>query len=43
MIFGLTDILIKYSDEESIAKELTVLVYYHYLGLDGVKNKMNLI
>lgn len=41
IIFGLTDILLKYSDEESIAKELKILIYYHYLGLDGVKRKID--
>ena len=37
LIYGLTEILINYSDEESIARELAVLIYYHYLGLNGVK------
>lgn len=38
-IFGLTDILLEHSDEESIAKELSALIYYHYLGLNGVKER----
>lgn len=37
MIFGLTDILVSHSDEKSIAKELNALIYYHYLGLNGLK------
>ena len=40
LIFGLTDILLKYSDEESVAKELNMLIYYHYLGLNGLKEKL---
>ena len=40
LIFGLTDILLKYSDESGIKKELSVLIYYHYLGLNGLKDKM---
>jgi hypothetical protein len=37
LIFGLTEILSAHSDEESIAKELNALIYYHYMGLNGVK------
>jgi hypothetical protein len=40
MIFGLTDILLKCSDEADIKKELDVLYYYHYLGLNGLKDKL---
>jgi AcrR family transcriptional regulator len=40
LIYGLTDILLKYSDEDSIKKELNVLIYYHYLGLNGLKEKL---
>lgn len=39
LIFGLTDILANHSDEETIAKELNALIYYHYLGLNGVKER----
>lgn len=39
MIFGLTDILLNHSDEESIARELGAVIYYHYLGLNGLKDK----
>lgn len=38
LIFGLTDILANHSDEETIAKELRALIYYHYMGLNGVKS-----
>lgn len=37
LIYGLTDILIKYSDEEDLLRELRSLICYHYLGLDGLK------
>ena len=37
LIFGLTDILLKYSDEEDLLRELRPLICYHYLGLDGLK------
>lgn len=37
LIFGLTDILLKYSDEEDLLRELRSLICYHYLGLDGLK------
>ena len=40
LIFGLTNILLKFSDEESITKELNMLIYYHYLGLNGLKEKL---
>ncbi len=40
LIYGLTDILLKYSDEENVAKELNMLIYYHYLGLNGLKEKL---
>ena len=39
MIFGLTDILLNHSDEESIEKELNALICYHYTGLNGVKER----
>lgn len=39
MIFGLTDILLNHHDEESISKELNALICYHYLGLNGVKER----
>ena len=37
MIYGLTDILIKYSDEGDLLRALRSLICYHYLGLDGLK------
>ena len=37
LIFGLTDILMKYSDEEDLLRELRPLIRYHYLGLNGLK------
>ncbi|SEP64572.1 transcriptional regulator, TetR family [Lachnospiraceae bacterium NE2001] len=37
LIYGLIEILLKYSDEENIQKHLKHLIYYHYLGLDGLK------
>ena len=40
LIYGLTDILLKYPDEAGIKKELNVLIYYHYLGLNGLKDKL---
>lgn len=39
MIFGLTEILVNNSDEKSTEKELNALICYHYLGLNGVKEK----
>ena len=39
LIFGLTDILLAHSDEESISREIEALIYYHYLGLNGLKEK----
>ena len=42
LIFGYTEILLNHSDKESIARELTALVYYHYLGLNGLKDKMGI-
>lgn len=38
LIFGLTDIMVNHSDEETITKELRALINYHYLGLNGVKS-----
>ena len=35
LIFGLTEILLKYSDEARHMRELEALIYYHYLGLNG--------
>lgn len=40
MIFGLTEILLNYSDEKSMAKEVNALICYHYLGLNGVKENV---
>ena len=39
VIFGLTDILLNHTDEESIEKELNALFCYHYLGLNEVKER----
>lgn len=40
LIMGLTDILLKYSDEDEISYRLRLLVSYHYLGLNGIKEKL---
>ena len=40
LIMGLTDILLKYSDEDEIRYRLRLLVSYHYLGLNGIKEKL---
>lgn len=37
-IYGITEILLKHSDKESIERELKALIYYHYLGLNGLKD-----
>lgn len=37
LIFSITDILLKYSDEEDLLRELRPLICYHYLGLEGLK------
>ena len=37
LIFAITDILLKHSDEEDLLRELRPLICYHYLGLDGLK------
>lgn len=39
LIYGLTEILNEYSDEESILRELRALFSYHYLGLSGLKER----
>ncbi len=31
------DILMKYSDEEDLLRELRPLIRYHYLGFNGLK------
>lgn len=41
LIFSITDILLKYSDEEDLLRELRPLICYHYLGLDGLKEGGN--
>ena len=38
LIYGITEILLNHSDKESIERELKALIYYHYLGLNGLKN-----
>ena len=38
LIYGITEILLKHSDKESIERELKALIYYHYLGLNGLKD-----
>lgn len=40
ILYGLTDILLKHDKEEEILKRLRLLMYYHYLGLDGVKSNL---
>lgn len=39
MIFGLTEILLNHFDEESLSRELRAMIHYHYLGLNGLKEK----
>lgn len=40
LIMGLTDILIKHSEEDEMRYRLKLLVSYHYLGLNGIKEKL---
>ena len=40
LIVAFTDILLKHEEEEEIKERLRLLWYYHYMGLDGVKNKL---
>ena len=37
---GLTDILIKYSEEDEMRYRLKMLISYHYLGLNGIKERI---
>ena len=39
IIMGLKDILIKYSEEDEIRYRLQMLISYHYLGLNGIKER----
>ncbi len=39
LILSLRYILLNHSEEENIAKELSALIYYHHLGLNGSKEK----
>lgn len=39
MLFGFTDILLEHSDEKSISAGLRAMICYHYLGLNGLKEK----
>jgi len=39
LIMGLKDILIKYSEEDEIRYRLQMLISYHYLGLNGIKER----
>ncbi len=40
LIVGLTDILVNHTEEEEIRGRLRYLLYYHYLGLYGLKEDM---
>ena len=40
LIMGLTDILIKYSEEDKMRYRLKMLISYHYLGLNGIKERI---
>lgn len=40
LIMGLTDILIKYSEEDEMRYRLKMLISYHYLGLNGIKERI---
>ena len=42
LIMGFTDILIKYSDVAEIEYRLNQLFAYHYLGLNGMKERLGL-
>ena len=42
LIMGVTDILIKYSDVAEIEYRLNQLFAYHYLGLNGMKERLGL-
>ena len=37
LVTGITDILLKYSDEEKIRERLILLLQYNFLGLNGVE------
>ena len=39
LMFGLTDILTNYTDDDSLSSELRALICYHYLGLSGLKER----
>lgn len=40
LIMGLKDILIKYSEEDEMRYRLKMLISYHYLGLNGIKERL---
>lgn len=42
LIMGLTDILIKYSEEDEMRYRLKMLISYHYLGLNGIKERIGI-
>ena len=42
LVMGLTDILVKYSEESEIRYRLKMLISYHYLGLNGIKERLGL-
>ncbi|MBP3235217.1 MAG: TetR/AcrR family transcriptional regulator [Eubacterium sp.] len=42
LIMGLTDILIKSSEEDEMRYRLKLLCAYHYLGLNGIKEKLGI-
>ena len=42
LVMGLTDILVKYSEENEMRYRLKMLISYHYKGLNGIKEGLGL-
>lgn len=42
LVMGLTDILLKYTGEAEMRYRLRLLISYHYLGLNGIKERFGL-
>ena len=42
LVFGLTEILMKYSGEKDLLREIRSLIRYHYLGLNGLKEEIHI-
>ena len=40
LVMGLTDILVNYSEEDEMRYRLRMLISYHYLGLNGIKEQL---